>query len=49
MVTEIMPTVKGVVVVCDCKGDSVLAEAVRQAVVTALNISEKRVCVIDRA
>lgn len=49
VVTEIMPTVKGVVVVCDCKGDSVLAEAVRQAVVTALNISEKRVCVIDRA
>lgn len=49
VVTEVMPTVKGVVVVCDCGGQPALAEAVRSAVVTALNISENRVCVIDRA
>lgn len=49
VVTEIMPTVKGVVIVCDCKGDPLLAETVKNAVVTAMNISEKKVCVIDRS
>lgn len=49
VVTEIMPTIKGVVIVCDCKGEAVLAEAVKSAVVTAMNVSEKRVCVIDRS
>ena len=49
VVTEIMPTVKGVVIVCDCKGEPALAEAVKSAVVTAMNISEKKVCVIDKS
>lgn len=49
VVTEIMPTIKGVVVVCDCRGEPALAEAVKSAVVTAMNISEKKVCVIDKS
>lgn len=49
VVTQIMPTVKGVVIVCDCRGEPALAEAVKNAVVTAMDISEKKVCVIDKS
>ena len=49
VVTQVMPTVKGVVIVCDCRGEPALAEAVKNAVVTAMDISEKKVCVIDKS
>lgn len=48
VVTEIMPTVKGIVVVCDCGGSRATVEAVKSAVVTAMDISERKVCVVDR-
>lgn len=45
LVTEIQPTVKGVVVVCSGGGDPVVQQRIIDAVTTALNISSKRVCV----
>lgn len=44
-ITEIQPTVKGVVVVCSGGLDPVVQQRVIDAVTTALNISSKRVCV----
>lgn len=44
-ITEIQPTVKGVVVVCSGGEDPVVQQRVIDAVTTALNISSKRVCV----
>lgn len=45
LVTEIQPTVKGVVVVCEGGDNQEVCERVTQAVTVALNISSKRVCV----
>ncbi|MBE6753287.1 MAG: hypothetical protein E7559_02870 [Ruminococcaceae bacterium] len=44
--TELMPTVNGVVVLCEGAEDPLVYERVKQAVTTALNISSKRVCII---
>lgn len=46
LVTEIQPTVKGVLVVCAGGGDREVQERIRQAVTTVLNITAKRVCVV---
>lgn len=46
LVTQIEPTVRGVVVTCEGAADETVATLVRQAVKTALNITDKRVCVI---
>lgn len=45
LLTEIQPQVKGVVVVCSGGDTAAVCERVTQAVVTALNISSRRVCV----
>lgn len=45
VVTEIQPTVKGVIVVCAGAGDETVAERVQTAVQTVLHITAKRVCV----
>ena len=45
LVTEIQPTVKGVVVVCQGGDQPQVQERIVQAVTTALNISTQRVCV----
>lgn len=46
LVTEIQPVVRGVVVACEGAHDATVAALVNQAVRTALDITEKRVCVI---
>ncbi len=46
LVTEIQPTVRGVVVACEGAADGEVAALVREAVRTALNITDRRVCVI---
>ena len=46
LVTEIQPTVRGVVVACEGAADEEVAALVTEAVKTALNITDKRVCVI---
>ncbi len=48
IITEVMPSIRGVVVVCSGGDDPYLAAAVKSAVVTALNINEKRVCVLGK-
>lgn len=45
LVTEIQPTVKGVVVVCEGGDLPQVQQRIIEAVTTALNISSKRVCV----
>ncbi|MBQ9860932.1 MAG: hypothetical protein IJO75_01595 [Clostridia bacterium] len=45
LVTEIQPTVRGVVVVCEGGDNEEVRARVSQAVTVALNISSKRVCV----
>lgn len=45
LVTEIQPTVKGVVVVCEGGDQSVVQQRITSTITTALNISSKRVCV----
>ena len=45
VVTEIQPTVKGVVVVCEGGDQKAVSEQVIKAVTTALNLSSRRVCV----
>lgn len=45
LLTEIQPTVKGVVVVCDGGDTDDVVQRVTAAVTTALNISARRVCV----
>lgn len=44
-ITEIQPTVKGVVVVCSGGDNSLVQQRIINAVTTALNITSKRVCV----
>lgn len=44
-VTELQPTIKGVVVVCQGGDNPVVQQRVTNAVTTALNITSKRVCV----
>ncbi len=46
LVTEIHPTVRGVVVACEGADDERVAALVKAALKTALNITDKRVCVI---
>lgn len=46
LVTELQPTVKGVVVVCAGGGDEAVRQRVTEAVTTVLNITAKRVCVV---
>lgn len=46
IVTKIAPEVKGVVIVTKYANNSAIAERITSAVATALNISEKRVCVV---
>ncbi|MCI8554466.1 MAG: stage III sporulation protein AG [Clostridiales bacterium] len=46
LVTEIQPTVRGVVVVCDGGDAEEVRRRVTEAVTTALNISSLRVCVV---
>ncbi len=48
LVTELAPTVKGVVVVCDGGNDQKVKEKISNAVTTALDITSKRVCVTGR-
>lgn len=48
-VTEIQPTVKGVVVVCSGAGDPRVRQDVTDAVTTALHITSIRVCVVQGA
>jgi len=43
--TELMPSVNGVVVVCEGADDPQVAERIKTVVTTALNISSKRVCI----
>ncbi len=45
LVTEIQPTVKGVVVVCEGGDNPAVQARIVEAVTVALNISSKRVCV----
>ncbi len=45
LVTEIQPTIRGVVVVCEGGDDAEVRERVISAVTVALNISAKRVCI----
>ncbi|NLN81922.1 MAG: hypothetical protein GX136_05180 [Clostridiales bacterium] len=45
LVTEIQPTVKGVVVVCRGGDQPIVQERIVSTITTALNISSKRVCV----
>jgi len=47
--TEILPTVKGVVVVCEGGDQAIVQERITQAVTTALGITAKRVCVVKRS
>ncbi len=49
LVTEILPTVQGVVVVCEGGGDAAVQARVAEAVGTVLQISEKRVCVLQQS
>ena len=46
LVTEIQPTVRGVVVVCEGGDKEDVRQRITQAVTTALNISSMRVCVV---
>lgn len=46
LVTEMQPTVKGVVVVCAGGGDEAVRQRVVEAVTTVLNITSRRVCVV---
>ncbi len=45
LVTEIQPTVRGVVVVCEGGDNEEVRARVSQAVTVALNVSSKRVCI----
>ncbi len=46
LVTELEPTVKGVVVVCEGGGDPTVQTRVKEALTAVLNVTEKRVCVV---
>lgn len=47
LVTQICPTVRGVAVICDGGGREEVRAAVTEAVTTVLNISARRVCVME--
>jgi len=47
VVTELSPSVKGVVVVCDGASDAVIRQRVTEAVTTAMGINSLQVCVIQ--
>ena len=49
LVTEILPQVKGVVVVCEGGGDTAVQARISAAIGTVLQISEKRVCVLQQS
>lgn len=44
-VTQVQPTIKGVVIVCDGGSDPCVQQRIIDAVTTALNVTSKRVCV----
>lgn len=46
IITEIMPEVRGVAIVCEGGDDAVLAEKIQNAVTAALNITSKRVYIV---
>ena len=46
IITEIMPEVRGVAIVCEGGNDTVLAEKISKAVMAALNITSKRVYIV---
>lgn len=46
IITEIMPEVRGVAIVCEGGNDAVLAEKISKAVMAALNITSKRVYIV---
>ncbi len=46
LVTELQPTVRGVVVVCEGGGDAAVCERVTRAVMAAANVTARRVCVV---
>ena len=46
LVTELQPTVKGVLVVCEGGGDPAVQARVTEALTAVLNITAKRVCVV---
>lgn len=46
LVTELQPTVKGVLVVCEGGGDAAVQTRVTEAVTAVLHITAKRVCVV---
>jgi stage III sporulation protein AG len=48
LVTEILPVVQGVVVVCEGGNNVAVQERIKTAVATVLRISEKRVCVLPQ-
>ena len=48
LITEIMPTVRGVVVVCDSGQTERVSSAVRAAVMSALDIENEKICIIGR-
>lgn len=48
LVTEIMPVVRGVVVVCDSGQTEAVSSAVKTAVQSVLNVGAEKICVIGR-
>jgi stage III sporulation protein AG len=46
IITEIMPEVRGVAIVCEGGDDAALAEKISKAVMSALNITSKRVYIV---
>ncbi len=48
IVTEKMPVIRGVVIVCENGQTSAVATAVRSAVKSALNVDDGKICVIGR-
>lgn len=46
VVTEVMPSIKGVVVGCENGNNEVISATVKNLVKTALNISDDKVCVV---
>ncbi len=49
VVTEKMPVIRGVVIVCESGETATVSSAVRQAVKSALNVDENKICVIGRS
>ena len=48
IVTEKMPVIRGVVIVCESGQTSSVAAAVRLAVKSALNVDDSKICIIGR-